>query len=180
MSADTRESRHTILVWDALVRVLHWSLVLTVGAAWFTRHSPGRWHEWLGYFTLAIVVARTIWGFIGSGHASFVSFVRPASVTVAYARAVFSRQETRFVGHNPLGAWMVIGLLTMVALVGLTGWLYTTDRYWGVAWVEELHSTLSDILFLFVALHLLGVVFTSARHRENLVASMLHGRKRED
>ena len=68
----------------------------------------------------------------------------------------------------------------MVALVGVTGWLYTTDRYWGVAWVEELHSTLSDILFLFVALHLLGVVFTSARHRENLVASMLHGRKRED
>ena len=180
MSAVAQEPRRTIPVWDALVRVLHWSLVLTVAAAWLTRHSPGRWHEWLGYATLAIVAARTTWGFIGSGHARFVNFVRPASATVAYVRAVFSRREVRFVGHNPLGAWMVIALLAMVALVGLTGWLYTTDRYWGVAWVEELHSTLSDILFLFVALHVLGVVFTSARHRENLVASMLHGRKREE
>ncbi len=180
MSAAAPESRHTVPVWDALVRVLHWSLVLTVAAAWLTRHSPGRWHEWLGYATLAIVAARTTWGFIGSGHARFDSFMRPAAATVAYVRAIFSRQEARSVGHNPLGAWMVIALLTMVALVGLTGWLYTTDRYWGVAWVEELHSTLSDILFLLVALHVLGVVFTSARHRENLVASMLHGRKREE
>ena len=180
MSAAAPESRHTIPVWDAVVRVLHWSLVLAVGAAWLTRHSPGGWHEWLGYATLAIVLARTIWGFIASGHARFASFVRPTSATVAYARAVFAKQEIRFVGHNPLGAWMVVTLLSMVALVGLTGWLYTTDRYWGVAWVEELHSTLSDILFVFVALHLLGVIFTSARHRENLVASMLHGRKREE
>jgi cytochrome b len=167
-------------VWDTAVRVLHWTLVLTVATAWLTRHSPGRWHEWLGYATLAIVVMRTIWGFIGSRHARFADFIRPASITIAYTRAVFSRQEARFVGHNPLGAWMVIGLLSMVALVGFTGWLYTTDRYWGVAWVEALHSTLSDILFVFVALHILGVVFTSARHRENLLVSMLHGRKREE
>ena len=180
MSAAAPESRRTIPVWDALVRVLHWSLVLTVGAAWLTRHSPGGWHEWLGYATLAIVVARTIWGFIASGHARFADFVRPTSATVAYARAVFTKHEIRFVGHNPLGAWMVVALLSMVALVGLTGWLYTTDRYWGVAWVEKLHSMLSDILFLFVALHVVGVVFTSVRHRENLVASMLHGRKREE
>src|SRR5687767_13127339 len=58
---------------------------------------------------------------------------------------------------------MVVLLLTMVALVGVTGWLYTTGRFWGVAWVEELHETLSDILFGFVALHILGVVFTSFR-----------------
>ena len=167
-------------MWDLFVRVLHWTLVLTVAAAWLTRHSPGSWHEWLGYTTLAVVVTRTIWGFIGTGHARFTSFVRPASVTVAYARDVFSQQEMRFVGHNPLGGWMVIALLSMVALVGFTGWLYTTDRYWGVEWVEELHETLSNTLFAFVALHILGVVFTSARHRENLLASMLHGRKRDE
>ena len=64
-------------------------------------------------------------------------------------------------------------------IAGATGWLYTTDRFWGVAWVEELHETLSNVLFGFVALHILGVVLTSIRHRENLPASMLHGRKRE-
>ena len=180
MRAGVSQTRRMIPVWDLAVRILHWSLVLTVATAWLTRHSPGRWHEWLGYATLAIVALRTIWGFVASGHARFAGFVRPASITFAYVRDVFSKQEARFIGHNPLGGWMTVALLSMVMLVGVTGWLYTTDRFWGVEWVEELHSTLSDILFVFVALHILGVVFTSARHRENLVASMLHGRKREE
>jgi len=180
VTAGTSRLRRMIPVWDVAVRVLHWTLVLTVATAWLTRHSAGRWHEWLGYATLAIVAARTAWGFAGSGHARFADFVRPASVTVAYARDVFLGREARFIGHNPLGGWMVVALLSMVVLVGLTGWLYTTDRFWGVEWVEELHETLSDTLFVFVALHILGVVFTSARHRENLPASMLHGRKRDE
>jgi len=169
-----------IPVWDAAVRILHWMLVLTVVSAWLTRHSPGRWHEWLGYATLAIVGARIIWGFVSSRHARFADFVRPAAVTAAYARDVVARREARYIGHNPLGGWMVLALLTMVVLVGASGWLYTTDRFWGVAWVEELHDTLSNALFLFVFLHILGVVYTSIRHRENLPGAMLHGRKREE
>jgi cytochrome b len=99
-------------------------------------------------------------------------------VTVAYSRDVLAGREARYIGHNPLGGWMVLALLGLVVLVGLTGWLYTTDRFWGVPWVEELHETLSDVLFAFVGLHILGVVFTSVRHRENLPGAMLHGRKR--
>ena len=71
MSDAGQGPRRTIRVWDAAVRVLHWSLVLSVAAAWLTRHSPGRWHEWLGYGTLAIVAARIAWGFLGSGYARF-------------------------------------------------------------------------------------------------------------
>jgi cytochrome b len=166
-------------VWDAAVRILHWTLVLSVATAWLTRHSPGRWHEWIGYAALAVVAARIAWGFIGSRHARFADFIRSAPATAAYTRDVLAARERRFVGHNPLGGWMVLALLAMVVLVGFTGWLYTTDRFWGVDWVEETHETLSNILFTLVALHIAGVVFTSIRHRENLVASMLHGRKRE-
>lgn len=169
-----------IPVWDALVRILHWSLVVTVCTAWLTRHSRGEWHEWLGYSTLAIVAIRVAWGLAGSRHARFADFVRPFPVTTAYARDVLAHREARFLGHNPLGGWMVLALLTLVALTGFTGWLYTTDRFWGVDWVEDLHETLSNVLFTFVALHILGVVYTSRRHRENLVAAMVHGRKREE
>ena len=172
-------SRPMIPVWDAAVRLLHWTLVITVVSAWLTRHSPGRWHEWIGYATLLVVALRTIWGFTGSRYARFADFVRSGSTTSAYARDVFARREARFVGHNPLGGWMVLILLSMVTLVGFTGWLYTTDRFWGVEWVEELHETLSNVLFLFVFLHLLGVIYTSIHHRENLPGAMFHGRKRE-
>lgn len=168
-----------IPVWDAAVRILHWTLVLSVAAAWLTRHSAGGWHEWLGYTTLAVVALRLIWGFAGTRYARFNNFVRSASVTSAYARDVFARREARYIGHNPLGGWMVLALLTMVTLVGFTGWLYTTDRFWGIEWVEELHEMLSNILFAFVFFHILGVIYTSIHHRENLPGAMLHGRKRE-
>ena len=50
--------------------------------------------------------------------------------------------------------------------------------YWGVQWVADLHGTLSNLLLALIALHLAGVALASYRHRENLVAAMLHGRKR--
>jgi len=168
-----------IRVWDALVRVLHWTLVFSVATAWLTRHARGEWHEWIGYTALAVVATRVAWGFLGAGHARFSDFVRSAPVTAAYARDVASGREARYIGHNPLGGWMVLILLTMVTLTGFTGWLYTTDRYWGVEWVEELHETLSNSLFTFVAFHIAGVIYTSIHHRENLVGAMFSGRKRE-
>jgi cytochrome b len=88
------------------------------------------------------------------------------------------RREPRHLGHNPLGGWMTVILLLTVALVGLSGWLYTTDRFWGVEWVERLHSTLADALLALAAVHVAGAIYASFRHRENLVAAMVHGRKR--
>jgi cytochrome b len=73
-------------VWDVPVRILHWSLVLSVAMAWLTRHSPCHWHEWLGYIALGIVVARLAWGFTGSTYARFDGFIRPAAVMASYAR----------------------------------------------------------------------------------------------
>ncbi|HSD53117.1 MAG TPA: cytochrome b/b6 domain-containing protein [Burkholderiales bacterium] len=165
-------------VWDPAVRVLHWALVATVAAAWLTRHGGGAWHEWLGYATLAILALRLAWGLVGPRRARFASFVRGPAATLAYARSVLARRERRFVGHNPLGAWMIVALIGAIAAVDLTGWIYTTDRFWGVAWVEALHDSLSSVLLALVALHVAGVALSSWRHGENLVVAMIHGRKR--
>lgn len=170
----------TVKVWDALVRVGHWSLVLSVFIAWLTRHGGGRWHEWIGYAALVIVAVRLVWGWTGSPHARFGDFVRSPAVTWQYARQMFTGREPRFLGHNPLGGWMIVALLLTVTLVGVSGWLYTTDRFWGVEWVETLHSTSTDLLLVLAAVHVAGALYASLRHRENLVAAMLHGYKRQD
>ena len=73
---------------------------------------------------------------------------------------------------------MVVLLLAAVALTVASGWLYTTDEFWGVQWIEVLHGASSDALLALATLHVAGVLFTSARQRENLVAAMIHGRKR--
>ncbi len=42
------QMRPAIWVWDPLLRIAHWTLVLTVAGAWLTQEGGGRWHEWLG------------------------------------------------------------------------------------------------------------------------------------
>jgi cytochrome b len=165
-------------VWDALVRVAHWLLAFAVGAAWFTRRGWGALHEWIGYAALAVAAVRILWGFLDTSRARFAEFVAPPAATIRYACSVLTGREPRYIGHNPLGSWMVVALLATVVLTAATGWLYTTDTFWGVAWVERLHAISSDVLFALIALHVAGVLYTSLRHRENLIGAMIHGRKR--
>jgi cytochrome b len=119
-----------------------------------------------------------LWGFVGPRHARFVGFVRAPRPTLLHAVQVLRGVAPRHVGHNPLGAWMIVALLVAVSLAAGSGWLYVTDRFWGVEWVEAMHETLADLLLLLAVLHVAGVLFESLRQRENLVAAMLHGRKR--
>jgi cytochrome b len=167
-----------VRIWDPLLRLLHWSLVGTFADSWLTRHSPGTLHEWLGYAVLAIVVIRIAWGFLGTPYARFAQFIRSPAATLRYASSLAAGRQPRYLGHNPLGAWMIVALVVTTLGICVSGWLYTTDRYWGVEWVEIVHRWLTNFGLALVALHLTGVVVTSLHDRENLVASMVHGRKR--
>lgn len=169
-----------IKVWDPLVRIAHWTLVIGIALAWIT-HEAGRVHEWLGYFVLAVVSLRVLWGVIargGSRYARFAQFVRSPADTLDYGKQLLTHREPRHIGHNPLGGWMIVALLVTVTLVGVSGWLYTTDRFWGVEWVEEVHEALANMMLALVALHISGVIFSSLRHGENLVKAMFSGEKR--
>ena len=165
-------------VWSLATRLLHWTLALSMIASFVTHEGGGRWHEWTGYVALAAASLRVLLGFAGAGRWRFSSFVRGAADTLAYALAVVQRREAHYLGHNPLGGWMVVALLADAVAVGATGWLYVTDRFWGTAWLEDLHGALGHVLIPLFLLHVAGVVFTSVRQRENLAASMVHGRKR--
>jgi cytochrome b len=163
-----------VRVWDAVVRLAHWSLVGCVAFAWFSR---GALHEAVGYAALALVALRLVWGWTGTRYARFGQFVRAPSQTFAYARAFLARREPRYLGHNPLGGWMILALLAALVIAGATGWLSVTDRYWGVQWLQELHELCADALLALAALHVAGVVLASLRHRENLVRAMITGTK---
>jgi cytochrome b len=170
-----------VRIWDPLVRVLHWGLALSIAVAWLTYEGGGasaRIHEAAGYVALAFIGTRVIWGVIApSEHARFASFLCSPQKTWAYARSVAAGCESRYLGHNPLGAWMIVALLVTAAIAAGSGWLYITDAYWGVPWVEALHEGSAILLLVLIGLHVVGVIFTSRRHRENLVAAMIHGRK---
>lgn len=165
-------------VWDLPVRALHWALAASVVLAWLTTEAFVRWHQPLGWAALAIVVARLFWGFAGNRHARFASFMRGPRPTLRYAALALRGKEPRYLGHNPLGAAMMVALLFVVVALALTGWLYTTDVFWGDATVELLHRVFAWTIVALALLHVAGVALASARHRENLVAAMVHGDKR--
>jgi cytochrome b len=167
----------TVSVWDPLVRIFHWSLVASFAVAWLTGDEWMSVHEWAGYGAGALVIFRILYGTAGSHYARFSQFVRRPATIFWYAGDVIFNREQRYIGHNPLGAVMVLALLGAIAMTSSSGWLMTTDAYWGVEWVEELHEVFANAMLALVALHVGGVVLSSVRHRENLIRSMVTGRK---
>ncbi len=165
-------------MWDPLVRVLHWTVAAACLADLFVLDASWWPHRWVGYYVWAAVAARVAWGFLGPAHARFADFVPGPSQLAAYARALRRGDEPRHLGHNPLGALMILFLLVLLFAICLTGWMQKTDRFFGVGWVEDTHEVLSNALMVAVLLHVAGTVVASVRHRENLVRAMVTGRKR--
>lgn len=166
-----------VLVFDRIVRSTHWLIAGGIVAAWFTRHARGPWHEWLGYAVAALLLLRLVWGLIGSRHARFADFIRGPRATLQYARDWWAGTAPRFQGHNPLGGWMIMAIWTTLAVVLSTGYLFTTDRWFGIEWVIRTHNIATWVLLALVPIHVLGVLIASYRDRENLPMAMIHGRK---
>lgn len=166
-----------VQVWSLPVRCLHWMLVAGVVAAWATSSRTGSAHEYIGYGVAAIVVLRIVMGLSGGRYARFSQFIRGPRQTLTYLMDVLRSRAPRHLGHNPLGGWMVMALLAILASVTLTGWIATTDEFWGYAWPVRLHVACAWTLVLLVVLHVSGVLITSRQHSEDLVAAMVTGSK---
>lgn len=167
----------TVAVWDPLVRVLHWTLAASVLGA-FLLEDARSVHRMLGYVALAVVGVRLAWGFVGSRHARFADFVPAPGRFFGFMGRMMRGREERYIGHNPAGGAMIVVLLSMVTLVGVTGWMMGLDAFWGADWLETLHETAANVLIALVALHVGGVLWTSVKHGENLVVAMVTGCKR--
>jgi cytochrome b len=129
---------------------------------------------------VALLALRIAWGFVGPRHARFGNFVKSPRAVLTYLRDVALLRAPRYLGHNPTGGAMIVALLTMLAGTCVTGWMMTTDAYWGAEWVEDVHEALANATLALVVLHVIGVLVASFEHRENLVTAMITGRKRAE
>ena len=126
-----------IKVWDLPVRLFHAALPLLIVGLFLTSEDEDfvSWHARLGLVVLALVVARIAWGFFGSRHARFSDFVPSPAGLVRYARGYLCGEPEPHLGHNPIGALMVVAMLGVLLLITLTG----VVTYAGPEWprVEE-------------------------------------------
>jgi cytochrome b len=168
----------TIRVWDPFVRVFHWSLVTLFIVAFVTGDEIERLHVAVGYVIAGLVALRIVWGFLGPRRARFSDFMRPPGETIAYMGMAVRRRAPRYIGHNPAGGVMVVALLTMLIAISVTGFMMTSDAFWGAEWVEEVHEGLVYATLGLIALHIGGVLVASYEQGENLVKAMITGHKR--
>jgi cytochrome b/cytochrome c5 len=176
-------------VWDAPVRLTHWLLVACIAIAWLTRDARlADLHAAAGYGALVLVAFRVAWGFAGTRFARFADFRYSPREAWGYLRAARAGVPRHYTGHNPAGSWAVYSLLAFVALTCLAGILAIGGMHalgplpgaLGPAAADlalRVHDVLAWILLAIIAAHVLGAVWSSLVHRENLVGAMLSGRK---
>jgi cytochrome b len=177
-----------LYVWDALVRVFHWSLVVGFTIAYLIE-EPLTVHVWAGYVVGALIVARVVWGLIGPRYARFSDFLYGPVTTLRYVRDLMLLRSPRYLGHSPGGGAMVVLLLVFLAATVLTGLLvYGGEQQAGPLAgmlskdtgeaIEDVHAILANITLVLVLAHIAAVALASFAHRENLVGAMITGYKR--
>ncbi len=167
----------TTKVWDPFVRIFHWSLVSCVVLNQFVLEPGKTAHEWVGYTASALVLARLVWGFVGSRHARFSDFFPTPRRLAKHLGALRNGEHQVYVGHNPLGALMMLALMAIVLALGVTGWMQTTDTFFGEEWLMELHEVLANGLLLAAGLHAAAAIVMGRLERVRLVRAMVTGTK---
>lgn len=178
-----------VLVWDGWTRAFHWSLVVatTVAAStgfladatWIRLHVAG------GLIAGGLVLARIVWGFLGPAPARFAGFVPHPRAVLDHLRGT---AQGRHLGHNPLGALMVLALIAAILGLAVSGIAVLGGLLRSGPLAHDLvvaqgfvlgkaHQVLAFGLLGLVVLHVAGVIVESRRSHENLARAMVTGRK---
>jgi cytochrome b len=168
-----------VLIWDLPTRVIHWTLtagfLTSFGIAQLAgEHSP--WfpiHMIVGITLGLVVLLRIAWGIVGTRYAKFSSFAYRPSELFAYLKDSLKSTAPRYTGHNPGSAYSTYAMLLLLCIVVVSGVVMS----YGSEAAEEIHVPAAYALAIVVALHIVGVLWHSWRHRENLTATMITGWK---
>lgn len=189
---DKDEEVKKMKVWDPFVRFFHWALVSLVAVAYFTQDHFLDLHVLAGLLILGLIFFRTLWGLIGTPHARFSDFIFRPRVVFEYLKDLVTLKAKRYIGHGPAGGAMVIALLlgllattlSGLALFGgqeyqgpLAGLMAGLGGVWSEA-AEGVHEFFAGMILFLASVHVLGVLFSSWAHHENLIKAMFTGKKR--
>ena len=177
-----------VRIWDRPTRTFHWVLVVLVVVCYVSGDN-GRFdvHVPAGQALLVLVLARVLWGFVGSEPSRFRAFVRPLREVVSYLPTLAKRAPGRHPGHNPLGGLSVVAMLLVLLLqAGLGVFAVDVDglhegplsfavSYDAARTAADLHEDLVDVLLVLVGLHLAAILFYRLYKREKLVKPMVTG-----
>ena len=184
-----------VRAWDLPTRRFKWLLVLLVLTAWLTQQGGDAWISWHilnGYAVLVLVAFRLLWGFFGSSTARFSAWVTWPWNAAVYGWELLRGKGRPFLGHNPLGGWMILVLLCLVGAQAVAG-LWTVDNN-GLAGgpfanldfgdptptqrvFSRWHHWAFNLILGFVAVHVAVNLFYQLVKKDPVVQAMITGDK---
>lgn len=181
--------KQRVKVWDLPTRLFHWLLVLLTIALFVTGFLAGNWidlHAQLGLAVGGLLAFRLVWGVIGSTYARFIQFVPGPARVLAYLRG-----QWHGLGHNPLGAFSVLGFLVLMSFqvisglvsddnISFSGPLKTLVSQDTADWLTGLHKLNVWLITGLVILHILSIIFYAVVKKKNLLFPMFTGHKDVD
>jgi len=180
------------LIWDLPLRVFHWSMVLTVAIAALTGYFFEEWwldvHVYAGYSIGCLLAFRLIWGFVGSYYSRFHTYPVKIKDVTLHLKSLMRGKSEPHTGHNPVGAWMIMVLLSSLTLLIITGMVVWGGQenqgplaqligYKVGDFSEDIHEILANILMFAIAIHILGVLVETFVFKHSLIKSMVTGKK---
>ena len=183
--------RPDVLAWDLPTRLFKWSLVVAVVVAWISSGSADpsmTVHKAAGTTILTLIIYRILWGFFGGTTARFSTFLKSPAAVIAYLSTVRSGTERPYLGHNPAGGLMIIGLLLACSIQVALG-LFSSDGVLafgpfadavGETWssrAAKLHSIWFTVILGLAIAHIGVNLFHQFLKRDNLIGAMVSGRK---
>jgi len=191
IETNTSTTSQPVKIWDVPTRLFHWTLVLGIAFMWFSGEMEDTsvwmpWHMSTGIFILALVLFRIVWGVIGSDTDRFNHFLKSPRHALSHLGDLKGSNTAYHMGHNPLGAWMVIALLATVLAQAMTGLFASDDiMFEGPLYhlVSEstsgkltgLHHLIFNFILALAFFHVAAIFYYRIKKRTNLVKAMVTG-----
>lgn len=194
----TPDSSRPQRVFDPLLRILHWTIALSIVALVATsqlaeafEHGPYEdviWnlHILSGYVLSAGLLTRLLWGLVGPASARWRDLWHP-SAWKALTR--LQLPEKHRPGHDPIASLAYLFAYALMALMVATGLGLAASEFqagplagWlgGAEWLEDVledpHEVGFALLLGFVGLHLAALVYHQFRG-ERVAQSMVTGKQ---
>ncbi len=188
----TKPTKEPQLIWDLPLRLFHWAMVLVVCVAaitgYFFEEMLLEVHVYAGYLLACLISFRLVWGIVGSHYSRFHTYPLKRSHVKSHLKQLSKGRSQTYSGHNPVGAWMIVILLsclTLLVLTGLTSWGGQDNQgpFAGLVTYqlgdmsEEVHEVFANILITAIAIHIAGVCVETFIFKHPLIRAMITGYK---
>ena len=170
-----------VKVWDGFIRSFHWLLVIAIATLYFSaEEGMMELHFVAGFFTLALLLTRLIWGVLGSKTAKLTALIHSPMAVLKSLKEGDSK-----LGHGAAGSYMVIAFFILLLVQLLSGLMTTDDiltdgplvQYVSsqvVEWAGWLHHKNFDLLFYAIIVHVVAIVIYRLKGKK-LIKAMVTG-----